>query len=536
MAGLLLAALLMLAASPAGPRFLADDPLPVDADTLPADKPQPVELSTAYDVIENSLAHRPSGAPAPAANVDTVGEVPDSSWFTNRLGRRPLTAADVARGPATGEGPDRSGRWTVASGKSGGITPGFTMRDAAGETWFVKFDPQEYLGLSTAADVIGSRFFHALGYHVPENHVAFFRRDELVLAPQATISGGGKPKRPMTEADLDSILARAGRLPDGAFRCVVSRRLRGEPVGPFEYHGTRPDDPNDVFPHEDRRELRGLRVFSAWLNHDDSRSVNTLDLWLPGERHVRHHLIDFSSIMGAGSDAYRRIAPQNPRAGNEYILEVAPALRSAATFGIVDRPWRKVKYRVYPEVGRFEADYYRPEYWKGEYPNPAFERMRPADAFWAARILSVVTDEMVRAVVALGRFRDANAEAHLGDTLIRRRDKTVDHYFRELLPLADFSVEGATLRFRNLGVDRGLGTVEGYDRQWFAFDNATATSTPLGAPGSASGTVIALPDDPAPYLRVRLAARSSMPGWRKPVDVYLRRDPSWTVVGVQRAE
>ena len=35
----------------------------------------------------------------PALNVNTLGEVPDSSWFTNRIGQYDLTVDDVLRGP-----------------------------------------------------------------------------------------------------------------------------------------------------------------------------------------------------------------------------------------------------------------------------------------------------------------------------------------------------------------------------------------------------------------------------------------------------
>ena len=47
----------------------------------------------------------------------------------------------------------------------------------------------------------------------------------------------------------------------------------------LRWYETRSDDPNDVIPHEDRREQRGLRLIAAWLNHDDTRAQNTVDSW-----------------------------------------------------------------------------------------------------------------------------------------------------------------------------------------------------------------------------------------------------------------
>ena len=35
----------------------------------------------------------------------------------------------------------------------------------------VKVDPSAYPEMATAADVIGAKFFHALGYYVPEYYV-----------------------------------------------------------------------------------------------------------------------------------------------------------------------------------------------------------------------------------------------------------------------------------------------------------------------------------------------------------------------------
>ena len=99
-----------------------------------------------------------------------------------------------------------------------------------------------------------------------------------------------------------------------------------------------------------------------------------------GRHFVRHHLIDFSSTLGSGSDARKRIAAQNPRAGNEYIVELRPGVLSALTFGIWERPWRRARFEVHPEIGRIEADFFRPQSWRPEYPNPAAEYGRHVSA------------------------------------------------------------------------------------------------------------------------------------------------------------
>ena len=526
----------VLAVSATAPRFLPDDPVRVDPDRLPIAKPKAVDLSAAFDVLENTFKHRArAGVPA-ALNVNTLGEVPDSSWFTNRMGARTMTVEEIARGAASAGPPDTTQLLTVIAAKSGGITPGFTMRDARGNVYFVKFDPAAHPNLSTAADVIGSRFFHAFGYHVPQNDLAYIRREQLRIDPGATIRVGGR-KRPMSETDLDRTFARAARLADGRIRIVASLRLAGEPLGPFQYHGTRGDDANDVFPHEHRRELRGLRVFAAWLNHDDSRGLNTQDMFVAGNGggYVRHHLIDFSSTLGSGSNAQREIAPQNPRAGNEYVIELGPMLRALFSLGLWERPWRKVAYPEHPGVGRIEAEFFRPDAWRPEYPNPAFERMQDEDAFWAAAIVHEFGDHAVRAAVATGELGNAESERYLVDTLIRRRDKTVAHYFARTNPLASFAVEGAALRFRNLGEEAGLGRADGYDVEWSEFDNATGRHVPIGSVASVP-VPVPVPDHPAAYLAARIRTRSATcPAWARPVTVYLRRGSGWEVVGIERA-
>jgi hypothetical protein len=530
-----LLALALVATPAAAQKFYPDDPILVDRDDLPIDKPGVIELSATYDLLEKTFAPMDPAVEVPRAmNVNTLGEVPDSSWFRNRIGVREMTLEELARGPSVGGRPELP--LTVIAGKATGISPGFTVRDAAGKVYFVKFDPLPHPNLSTAAEVIGKNFFYAIGYNVTESYLVYLRSGDLTIDPGAQVRIEGSKRIPMERAFLEKMLEESAHHPDGSTRAVASLALEGEALGPFQFQGTRPDDPNDIVPHEHRRELRGYRVFCAWLNHDDSRAINTLDTYVGGpggSGHIRHHLIDFSSSLGSGSDYLRRIAPQDPRAGNEYIVDFEPIWKAFYTFGIADRAWRRIPYAYprYAEAGRIESDYFDPATWKPEYPNPAFDRMLADDGFWAAKIVARFTDDAVRVIVSTGDFLSKDAERYLADTVIRRRDKVVAHYFRELNPLDGFSA-GDSLEFRNQGVERGLGEVAGYEYEWFAFDNQTGELASLGASGRADDPRIPIPDSDSPYLMVRIRAESpSEPSWSKPVDVYLR---AMKVVGIER--
>src|SRR6476646_8474747 len=129
------------------PRFFDDDPLWVEHDTENASSMKPLEVDLTVDLTYNIIKGRDTVAATRARNVNTVDEVADSSWFTNRAGHRPLTAEEVFRGPDTDNGP-ASGTWTVTSSKSDGVTPGFTVKDSSGQRWFLKFDPPGYRGMA----------------------------------------------------------------------------------------------------------------------------------------------------------------------------------------------------------------------------------------------------------------------------------------------------------------------------------------------------------------------------------------------------
>ena len=389
--------------------------------------------------------------------------------------------------------------------------------------------------------MIGTRLFHAFGYHVPETWIVYVRREQIRVDPEATIKLLYYKPRRMTEADLDKLVESRAQLPDGRIRVVASRAVPGTVVGRAKFYGTRPDDPNDVIPHENRRDLRGYGVMSAWLNHDDSRSVNTLDAWTTesGRRYIKHYKQDFSSILGSGSDWRRQNAPQDPRGGNEYIVDFPPMLKTGASLGLWNRPWHSIEYDVYPQVGAIESERFDPDAWVPEFPNMAFLSMLPEDAFWAARIVSRFTDELLRAVVDEADLRAPAAEEHLVRTLIERRDKVTARYFSKLNPLADFRVEAtdgsAAVVFTNYGEDRQLATVEAYEYEWFRYDNQTRQTEPIGAVRRATARSLPLPPERPEYLMVRVRTLAAgQPAWKKAVEVFVHTAGEPRVVGVDR--
>jgi hypothetical protein len=534
-------AVLIAAAPPrsATPHYFPDDPISRDDDTaLDASGAAEVEDSNGYDFVVHTFVQPGERRDVRALNVNTADEVPDSSWFTNRSGRRAMTIEEIVRGPDQPRLIDLD-NWIVSAGKSTGVQPGFRMRDPKdGHQYQIEFDPPSNPEMATGAEIIGTAFYHAFGYHTVEVYLAELDPEKIVIAPNARVFDPllGE-RRPLTRLDIDKVLRRAARQPNGKYRVLASRFAPGRPLGNFRYYGTRPDDPNDIVPHEHRRELRAARVFGAWLNHDDSRGVNSLDFLETenGRGWVKHYMFDFGSIMGSGT-----VFAQRHRAGNEYILEWEPGWRTLATLGLYTRPWLHYTYPDVPaSVGRFEGDWFDPLLWKPEYPNPAFRNMRGDDAFWAARIVSTFSDEAVRAIVEKARYTDRAATDYLTAALIRRRDKVLRAWLAGVNPLVDFALSpSGELSFANAAVRaRVASPAAEYRIGWRRFDNTTGESTAIGeivAREMRAALPAALAG--ADFVEARISAvQAEHPEWAQPVVVHFRRESGgWTLVGVRR--
>ena len=525
-------------------RFYADDPVRRDDDTRDIAPVPMCDLSKSYEFVHETFGESVKSW-GPAMNVNTLGEVPDSSWFTNRIGVRDLSIDELVNGPNQVDGP-APGMWRVTGRPDSGITPKFTIKDSRGDTYMIKLDPVRNPELPSSVEVLSTKIFHALGYWVPEDNIVTFDIAQLEVAPGAKIRTDSGEKRPITMVDIQRWLATTPKLADGRIRALASRYVPGKVVGQFRFTGTRSDDANDIYPHERRRELRGMRVFAAWLNHDDARSINSIDTYVQdnGRRYIRHYLQDFGSNLGSGSTS-----AQQPRGGNEYLIEGDKWAKGLGAFGFYRRDWSKVQYPANPSLGNIEADFFQPAKWKTEYPQPAFGQMDDADAFWAASLASRFTNPMIEAIVKTGELSDPAAARYLTDVIIKRRDKVVNYWITRTNPLDRFLVEpvigGALLTFDNAAIRlRAAQPGASYKVRWSALDNLARTAKPVGDEVALDRTCALVPaeawgptdDTGARYAVAAIRTEhATFPAWNRPVEVTLReRGGVIDVVGIAR--
>ncbi|MEL6189693.1 MAG: hypothetical protein AAFU79_34150, partial [Myxococcota bacterium] len=237
-----------------------------------------------------------------AENVNALDEVPNSSWYTNRISRRLMTPLEVARGACDDLNDDIPTPWTITGGKPDGSNPGFFIKDGEGRRYLLKTDGEMQQERPTGSDVVGASIYHSAGYFAPCNRVVTITREKLVLDEEAEVKLTSGQREKMTDRHVEQVLEKATSLGEGRFRASVSQFIDGRPISPWLYEGTRKDDPNDVIPHAFRREVRGMYILAAWTDHIDSRQENTLAAWVktgPGDAgYVRHYMIDFGDTLG----------------------------------------------------------------------------------------------------------------------------------------------------------------------------------------------------------------------------------------------
>lgn len=549
--GALLAA--SLGCSPSEPRFALREPLRRDTDLrafrapcrvdeegnklcAPQEYVSPLVWDGADNMVFRPLAESFAVEGSPEAqNANALDEVADSAWFTGRLGARPFDIEELKRGACTHEQllePDTAaaGSWLIDKGKANGASPGFRVKlEKQGKYLFKSDDPVPER--PSAASVIGAAAYHAAGFYTSCEQVVYFDPAVLKLAPGLRSAANFQAAKAFDREALDKILNKLPRH-EGRVRMQASAWLPGRPLGPFRYEGTRDDDPNDIIPHEHRRELRGGRLLAAWLDHFDAREQNTMDSWItegkapdaPGR--VIHYYLDTSDCLGSewAWDGISR------RLGRSYVFDWGDVSSDFVTLGLRRRSWELVQRTPGRELfGYFEYEHFVPEDWKMEYPNAAFSRMTERDGAWMARILARFSPEMVQALAELGRFSDPGNTAHITRILEARLQRILLRYLTRLPPITDLRVSGNELCGLDLARARKLEAPASY--RYAARDGASALAVRSADAGQ---LCVALRHSAEQYRRIEIT--SSRAKGPLVAHLYDLGEKGFKLVGLERFE
>ncbi|MBX3228423.1 MAG: hypothetical protein KIT84_07210 [Labilithrix sp.] len=536
---LVLVALAACASPPAFPRRAAVtrdtdlDPVSVACVRRPNDKdpnhvscaPEPYVSPLAWDAADNTF-FRPLAkiwavdVEKEARNVNALDEVPDSAWFTNRLGVKHPSEEELKRGACKPEDmldPDaaKEAEWVIDQGKPNGASPGFRVKIGGKKKYMFKTDFKKEPERPSAAAAIGTAAYHAVGFNTSCEQVLFVDPKVFKLMPGLKVTANDGVTRPFDEAALEKVFGEAVKR-EGRYRFQASAWLGGYLIGPFKYEGTRSDDPNDVIPHENRRDLRGGRLLAAWLHHFDAREQNSMDSWMAVDKAspesspgwVKHYYLDTSDCLGSVWD-WDGISR---RMGDSYLLDWKDVGVDFITLGAIERPWERKSMKPGQEMfGYFHWDEFDPERWRNEYPNPAFSRATERDNAWMARILSRFDRRDIQALVEIGRFSKPEAEAFVTEVLEQRLRKIVARYLTVLSPIADLRVEGDALCGVDLARRRGVRPDADY----------TYRADPYPVRALAAGR-LCVPIPRAKELTVRIASNQA----KAPIEVQLYDDGS----------
>lgn len=457
-----------------------------------------------------------------AKDVNTYDEVPDSTFFTNRHGRKPLTAQQLVEGYRENSGPDMSKPLQIIGGQFGEFNNRITALDAKGDKYLLKFDHAEALALATAAEIISNRFYYAMGYNVPQDDLISVDSSQFAIGEGAEVYDGTGFKKKLTREKLDEYLIFMPQTEDGKYILVASKIINGRSIGASSYQGKR-NHPDDPYLHESRRALRAFQVFASWLNHLDVRNQNTIQILQEenGKTVLKHFLVDTDSSLGADPHG---VKPAN--FGHVHMLDYQDTLLNIFKLGLIESPWQK-RWREYGEpnsasaaaaIGYFDNYYFDPGKFKIQLQSYAFKDMTRADAFWAAKILMSFSNQDIAEVVKVASYTSPENQNLLTKTLVERRDMIGKYWFAKAAPLDSIDVKDGKLVFEDLAVRYGFEKAEDtvYHVDVFSKNKkhkinsftASSASLPLDSASGESVLLIRVSrggSKPGPYVAVELA-------------------------------
>jgi hypothetical protein len=262
-----------------------------------------------------------------------------------------------------------------------------------------------------------------------------------------------------------------------------------------------------------------MHLACAFVDHDDSRSINTYDALTDGPlgKFVKHYQLDFGSTLGSSSTKVN-----SPRSGGEYLFGWKQSAVQVFTLGLAVPRWARASYPNMVAVGRFESAIFDPDRWVPEYPNPAFLNRLPDDEFWMAKQIVNLRDEEIRAIVSAAQYSDPRATEWTTKCLIERRDKIGRAAFAKVLPIDRFALRDGRLDWVDLAAAYGLGKGLEIRIRWEVYDNERETSEVI--PGEHSArlpdmrnagywtAVLESPERPLQTARVYIRKRGDLSG------------------------
>jgi hypothetical protein len=330
--------------------------------------------------------------------------------------------------------------------------------------------------------------------------------------------------------EIDLFLQTVPKDPEKGYRALAMRiPSEAEQLGPYQFHGTRSDDPNDITVHEHRRDLRGLHVLSSWVGNNWISAIQTRDVLLKNNDvpHIRHYIEDFLTFLGSGFSREKEV-----REGFESLFSLKQSLKNFSGFGIYSPEWQREDYPPVESIGRFESALFDPSTWQPNYPPAALANHLPDDDYWAAKLLMGFTNEDIRAIIETAQYSDPQARDWIARCLIERRDKIGRYYFEKVLPLDHFRLKGTRLEFEDLSVRYGFHPAREYSIKWSAFDNITGKHQSIDSQGAGEIPEKARAAEEGDYYSAEIFAGE--PG--KAVTVYIRKEGDrFKLVGIERS-
>ena len=370
----------------------------------------PWDIGLFYDLSTTCSSRRGASRRTRArGNINTIDEVPDSSWFTNRIGARPLPVEELLRGPNLGRAAGRGALDRHPREVAGVRRRASPRRDANGETWFLSFDPPSNPEGATGAMAVANEIFWALGYNQVETFITTVDPAQIDIDPAATMRRPSGERTPLTRDDLDEVFERARRKPGRHYRAAAGAPAAGQGPRRLPLRGHAARRPQRHRPaRASSRAARAARV----------RRVDEPDRH-EGRQHARHaghrKRPRHRQALPAGRRLdvrHRRQRPARVGRGLRVFLPGRRVAQAAVHVRLGPEPVADgAIITEYPSIGRFEGDKFDPLTWKPHAPTAAYLEMRADDAFWAARRVMAFDDEMIRAVVKTGEYSDPAAEA-----------------------------------------------------------------------------------------------------------------------------